>query len=185
MIKHIFLIGYRGSGKSTVARELATRLGLNTIDTDDWVEQRAGKSIRDIFKHEGEKKFRELETTSITRLVGKPEALVVSLGGGAVLSPRNREIIKSGFCIWLQARPETLAERIAHDKNTADRRPRLTNSEDILDEVKRVLKDRTPLYEECAGCSINTEDKTIGDICEEIFLWLNEEVAARVSEDEE
>jgi shikimate kinase len=179
LLKHIFLIGYRGSGKSTVAKHLAARLGLGVIDTDDWVEQFAGKTIKEIFAFQGERKFREHETTAIVRLVNKPDALVVSLGGGAVLSKRNRDVIKQGFTIWLQADPETLFERVAHDPATRDRRPRLTDGDELFEEICTVLKERTPLYEECAGCSVNTEEKTVQEICDEIFLWLNEAVQER------
>src|SRR5687767_5496661 len=121
----IFLIGYRGTGKSTVARLLALRLGCEWIDADVEIELRAGKSIAAIFADDGEPVFRDLESEVVADLARRPNA-VVALGGGAVLREENRRAITGGVSIWLKASVATILGRLASDATTGDRRPNLT-----------------------------------------------------------
>lgn len=110
---NVYLIGFRGSGKTTVGQQLAGRLGLSAIDSDDLIEQAAGASIREIFEREGEAGFRDREQAVVEQLASAAESAprVVSLGGGAILREANRQqLAASGVCVWLTASPEKLVE---------------------------------------------------------------------------
>lgn len=122
----LFLIGYRGSGKTTVGRILADRLGWAFVDADDRTEAAAGKSIAAIFAAEGEAGFRAREADTLAVLCRLTNH-VVATGGGVVLRPANRELLRSvGFVAWLVASPEAAWERLTADPTTSDRRPNLT-----------------------------------------------------------
>lgn len=145
----VTLIGYRASGKSSVAPRLAKRLGWSWYDSDVVIEQQAGVSIKDIFQHEGEVGFRKRESEVLADLLQKPNAVIAS-GGGAILSEENRQRIKaSGPVVWLQAPVEVLIRRLGGDQMSTQRRPSLTGKP-IGDEVAEVLAFREPLYRECA-----------------------------------
>jgi shikimate kinase len=164
----IYLIGYRGTGKSTIARELAARLGFDCIDADDEIERRAGKSIAEIFSQQGEPAFRELESEVVADLC-KLRRHVVALGGGAVMSEANRTAVcLAGLVIWLKASVQTLVERLAADEATISRRPNLTTSGG-LSEIETVLATREPIYRSCATFEIDTESKTPSAVVEEIL----------------
>lgn len=141
----IILVGYRGTGKTTVGRLLAARLGWGFADADDLVESAAGRSIADIFLTEGEPGFRDREAAALAELCRR-ERLVLATGGGAVLRPANRDLLKSaGFVAWLAARPETAWARLRGDPATAARRPNLTPAGGF-DEVAALMAAREPLY---------------------------------------
>ncbi len=167
-VKTIYLIGYRGSGKTTVGNVLANRLQIAFVDSDAEIIARAGKSIREIFEADGEESFRDLETKVIGELAKVVSAQVVSLGGGAILRVANRESIESGFVVWLQASVEQLSERLAGDATTATHRPPLANFDSMETEVRQVLAERTPLYKNCANLSVFTDGKSVDEIVDEI-----------------
>ena len=151
---NIFLIGYRGSGKTTVARALAGRLGWNWLDADAELERRAGKSIREIFAESGEQAFRDLESAVVADLAGL-DRHILALGGGAVMRPENRQALAGrGKVVWLRAPAETLAARIAADPTTAARRPNLTG-QGGLDEIRQLLAEREPIYQACADLAVD------------------------------
>jgi shikimate kinase len=167
----IFLIGYRGTGKSTVARELATSLGYSWIDADDVIEQHAGKSIGQIFADDGEPAFRQMEAGIVEELASEKRT-VVALGGGAVLREKSRQIIRAaGPVVWLTATIDTLLQRVAADKITAHRRPNLTMTGGRA-EIEELLAVRTPLYRECATLTVDTEGKTAAEVADEIATSL-------------
>lgn len=169
----VFLIGYRGCGKSTVGRLLAERLGWESIDSDDVVEAEAGKAIAEIFADEGEPAFRELEERVVAELAAR-ERTVVSLGGGAVLRGTTRQrLAAAGPVFWLTAPAETLAARIAGDATTGDRRPSLTGLSGLA-EVERVLTEREPIYRECATVAIDADGRPPDEIADEIAGWLSD-----------
>lgn len=152
----IFLVGYRGTGKSTVGRLLAGRLGWAFADADEYVEQVAGKSIREIFATEGEPAFRALEAHTIEQLSART-GYVIATGGGAILRESTRELLKArGFVAWLTAAPETVLGRLRTDPTTGERRPNLTalSSED---EVRALIAVREPLYREVADFAVATD----------------------------
>lgn len=148
---NLFLVGYRGSGKSTVGRILAAHCGWNFVDADQMLESRQGRSIREIFAKDGETAFREMESTILAEACGFTKTIVAT-GGGVILRESNRTLLKSGFVVWLSAGPETLWKRILNDPTTAEQRPALAGGG--LDEVKKLLEIRTPLYHEVASLEI-------------------------------
>jgi len=165
--KCIALIGLRGCGKTTVGRELARLLGGECVDTDEVIAERAGRSIAEIFASEGEPGFRKRESEAIREVVRTPPA-VISVGGGAVLDPRNVDALRSVACVvWLTAPTEVLWERISQDEATAACRPPLTDQPGI-DEVRRLLAERTPFYQRAADLQIETVDRSAPEIAEEI-----------------
>ena len=167
----IFLIGYRGTGKSTVARQLAKRLGCDWVDADDLVEERTGRSIAQIFAAEGEPAFRELEAEVVREVCGRLRC-VVALGGGAVLREDSRQSISAaGPIVWLRAGVASIMERLAADSSTKSRRPNLT-SVGGREEIEAVLAARTPIYEGCATLIVDTEGKTAAEVADEIVARL-------------
>jgi len=162
------LIGYRGSGKTTVARQLALALGWDWVDADVEIELRAGKSIAAIFADDGEAVFRDLEAEILADLLSR-ERVVVAAGGGAVLREANRRALVERACVvWLRASVETILDRVAQDATTARRRPNLTTAGGPS-EVVELLRQREPLYRQCANLEIDTEDKSPIEIAGEII----------------
>jgi shikimate kinase len=150
----LFLIGYRGTGKSTVGRLLADRLGRPLVDSDALIEAAAGCSIAELFARAGEAAFRDLEEAVLADVCRQP-GRVVATGGGVVLREANRRRLReAGLVAWLTADAETIAERLAGDPSTADRRPALTSGGRA--EVEALLRQREPLYRECAGVTVAT-----------------------------
>jgi shikimate kinase len=152
---NVFLIGYRGSGKSTVAQRLAALLGRPWIDADAELERRAGKSIKQVFAEGGESAFRDLETTVVADLAAR-DGHIIALGGGAILRESNRRAIAGGFVVWLRASPETLLERVLADPTTGERRPNLTGQGGV-GEIRTLLDQRTSLYQACAQLVVDAE----------------------------
>lgn len=165
---NLALIGYRGTGKTTVAQLLAAHLGWPWCDADVEVETRAGKSIKQIFADEGESAFRDREQTIVAELTAR-DRWVLALGGGAILREPNRACLR-GRChvVWLTATPATLAARIAGDATTAERRPALLAGGGLA-EIATLLAAREPLYRDCADCIVSTEDRTPQSIAAEIL----------------
>jgi len=161
----IFLIGYRGSGKTTVAQLLADKLGWQWCDADAVLEDRFG-SIRQIFAAEGEAGFREKEAALLEELCQLQE-YVIATGGGVVLRPQNRIKLLLGKVIWLRAEPVVLWQRLRDDPVTLERRPNL--AEGGLEEIDKLVRQRTPLYEKCADIEVNTDDKTPVEVAESIY----------------
>ena len=168
----IALVGYRGTGKTTVAQILARQLEWDWVDADVEVELRTGKSIAAIFADEGESTFRDLESQVVTDLCTR-QRTVLALGGGAILRETNRENIATcQEVVWLQASADVLAERIAQDVATAGRRPNLTNH-DGRTEIELLLAERDPFYRTCATLEVDTEYKEPAEIAGEIFAAVN------------
>ncbi len=166
--RHIYLCGYRGSGKTSVGRELGRLIGRPVIDLDDRVEATAGKSIREIFAESGEAGFRDLESAELESIASNQPAGVVSLGGGAILRDRNRRVIlSSGICVWLQADVDTVLHRLESDASTRDRRPSLTGLPN-REEIESLLIAREPLYREIAVITIDTRGRSIEGLAAEI-----------------
>jgi shikimate kinase len=164
----ITLIGYRATGKTTLARLLARSLGWQWIDADPEIERLAGKTIALIFAEDGEPAFRDLETQVIADLCRR-DKLVLAAGGGASMREENRQIMRqSGKVVWLVARPETILERMSADATTAQRRPSLTGRVP-LDEIVQLLAQREPMYRETADFTIDTENRSPEELTAEIL----------------
>ena len=168
---NLFLIGYRGAGKSIVAGRLGMLLRWPSIDTDVEIELRAGKSIATIFDEDGEPAFRDLESAVIADLCRR-ERHVVGLGGGAVMREENRrQLCAAGKCVWLKASPVSMHRRLSGDPSSGERRPNLAAAGG-LDEIRQLLVARTPVYGDCADLVIDTDDKEPNQIAQEIAEWL-------------
>ena len=167
MLSKITLIGYRATGKSSVAKRLSELMDIPTIDTDAAIEERSGKTIARIFSEDGEPYFRDLEADVVAELLAAPE--IVATGGGAPMREETRRLMKSRSLVFLfTASVETIARRMTGDADTASRRPSLTESRSPVDEIATVLAAREPFYREAATFVVDTENKTVQEVCDEI-----------------
>jgi shikimate kinase len=158
-LNNIVLIGYRGSGKTTVGRLLASRLGRPFVDSDALIEAEAGRSIADIFATQGEQGFRQRERRAIARLA-QADSQVLSVGGGAVLNEANVDRLRAGGTIvWLTAPAEVLWDRISEDTDSATMRPELT-PDGGLEEVRALLAAREPAYRAAADLIVATSGRS-------------------------
>jgi shikimate kinase len=166
----LFLIGARGSGKSTVSRLLAQQLGWLWCDADEELERRYGQSIRAIFAAAGESGFRDKESVILAELC-RLRKHVIATGGGVVLRESNRVLLRdSGRVVWLIADVETLWQRLQADAATAERRPELTVGGRA--EIEETILFREPLYRQCADLIVETAGRAANDIAEEILRWM-------------
>jgi shikimate kinase len=170
MSQFLIFIGYRATGKTTLARMLGERLQLDAVDTDPLIEQKAGRTIADIFAEQGEPAFRDYESQVITELLcGKP--LVVATGGGLPVRPANRALLKrAGRVVWLKASPETILRRMSGDPTTERMRPQLTPLPPLA-EIVHVLNERTPIYREIADLEVDTDDVPLPELADYIAGW--------------
>ena len=160
---NIVLIGLSGSGKSTVARRLAERLGWSSIDTDLLIEAEAGCAITEIFATQGEDAFRRVEADVISRAVSGDHQ-VIATGGGAILLQENRALLwRRGFVVYLQTSPDTLVARLA--AHGADDRPLLRGN--LQNQLASLLSARSSYYEQ-AHAVISTDGATPEAVVETI-----------------
>ncbi|MFC5500431.1 shikimate kinase [Caenimonas terrae] len=156
-----------GSGKSTVGRQLARRLGLPFTDSDHVIEQRIGCSIRSFFEREGEPAFRDIEQAVLDELMDSPPG-VVATGGGAVLRSANRERLRAGATvIYLRSTPEEVYRRTRHDKS----RP-LLQVDDPMERLRSLQAERDPLYREAAHFVVETGRPSVPTLVNMILMQL-------------
>jgi len=159
----IFLVGPMGTGKTTIGRQLAQALGLEFEDSDREIQRRTGVDIPTIFEYEGEEGFRIRERKVIADLV-EVENQVLATGGGAVTDADNRRLLPArGFVIYLECSPEQQYDRTYKDKN----RP-LLQSDDPLESLKQLMKERDPLYREVADLVVSTEGRSASAVVKDI-----------------
>ena len=168
----VILIGYRGTGKTTVARLLAARFNVDWWDADQEIQRRAGKTIKEIFTDEGEAGFRIREEQVIAELV-QPARGILAVGGGAILRSENRGALRSAVVVWLTAQPPTIYTRVVDDPVSRSQRPNLTTSGGIR-EIEAILAEREPLYRRCADHIVSTECKTAEQVATEIVCLLSD-----------
>lgn len=162
-MKNIYLIGFMGSGKTTIATALAEKLGLTEIEMDAWIVNKEGMSINDIFAKFGESYFRQVETDLLRELAGK-EDIIVSCGGGAVLREENAALMRqAGRILLLKAKPETIYERV---KDSTERP--LLNGNMNVDYIRGLMDARQPRYLAAADAVVVVDGKSVEEICTEI-----------------
>ncbi len=165
---NVVLIGYRGTGKSTVGQIVAAKLGRMLVSTDAEIVKLVGQSIPEIVQKNGWEYFRDLETKVCQELADRTE-LVVDTGGGAILRSRNVESLKeTGRLFWLTASVSTIIERIGQDSQ----RPSLTGVKSFVDEIEDVLRERTPKYQAAADYVIETDGRSVTQVADEILARL-------------
>jgi shikimate kinase len=158
----IVLMGFMGTGKSEVGRRLAQRLGRAFVDTDQLVEERAGKRVAAIFADDGEPAFRMLERAAVADAAARGGA-VIAVGGGAVLDPENvRHLRAAGVLVYLRARPEVVLRRIGDTTH----RPLLRD--DPKGTIDRLLAERGPVYAAAADVTVDTSEHTADEVVREI-----------------
>jgi shikimate kinase len=161
---NVVLIGYRGTGKSAVARLVAQATGRDVFGMDHAIERRAGCPIVEFVAQRGWDAFRDLES-EVARYAGTLDNAVIDSGGGAVLRAENVAALKAkGRMVWLQAGAEVIVQRL---QDMTDR-PSLTGTKSFLDEVSEVLAVREPVYRAVADMAVSTEGRTVEDIAREI-----------------
>ena len=164
----IALVGLPGSGKSTIGRLIARRCELSFFDSDAVIETAQGKSVRAIFEEIGEPHFRQIETSTIEQLTSHDSG-VISTGGGAILSPVNRSLLKNRcHCIYLRSKPEELIRRLRNDK----KRP-LLQVADPLSALKQLFAERDPLYQTTATFVVDTGRPSVHAVVNTIIDYLN------------
>lgn len=163
--QHVVLVGLMGSGKSTVGRSLAERLGRELLDTDALVEARAGRSIREIFAVDGEQAFRDLEGELLVEVLARPTPAVIATGGGVVLRDANRVALASAAArvVWLCAEPATLLDRVRN----APHRPLLDH--DPAGTLQRMAEERAPLYREVADLIVRVDGRSTHEVVEAVL----------------
>ena len=165
--------GVRCTGKTTVGRRLAERLGVPFTDTDELIEQQTGRLISRIVAEKGWPAFRAAETAVIRELTGTDRS-VIALGGGAVCDPENVELLKTnGVFVWLFARPEAIAARMGKDAADGAERPSLTGAPSV-DEIRAVMAEREPLYRRLADIAVDTTEIEADRVAEAIRAGLRE-----------
>ncbi len=166
--QNLVLIGFMGSGKTSVGIKLSYRLRMPVEDTDKLIERREGCSVSDIFREKGEAYFRQLETELLRELGESKAEKIYSVGGGTPVRPENRELLKKlGMVVYLRVRPETVYERLKGDKT----RP-LLQCEDPLGKIKALMQDRKAAYEEAADMILDVDAMTLEQIQGSIIMTM-------------
>lgn len=162
--QNIVLIGFMGSGKTTVGLKLSYRMRMTVEDTDKLIERREGRTISEIFADDGEEYFRRLETELLKELTDRGKGKIYSVGGGTPVRAENRELLKRlGRVVWLRLRPETVYERLKND-NT---RP-LLQCENPLERIRELMESRREAYESCADLIVDVDDAEPEEILKKI-----------------
>jgi shikimate kinase len=159
------LVGLMGSGKSTVGRLLAARLQRPFFDSDEMVEARTGRTVREIFQTDGEAAYRPLETDALLAALDAPQPAVIAAAGGVVLSPVNREALRrqAAEVVWLRAAPGLLVDRALRQ----DHRPLLEH--DPAATMAQMAADRTCLYAEVADRIVDIDELTPDQVADRVL----------------
>ena len=164
-IVNIYLIGYRGAGKTAVGRCLSAALGRPFCDMDEELVRRCAGTIREFVGRHGWPAFRR-EEKALLQEIARQSGWVVSTGGGVVLDAENVSAMRrSGRVVWLRAAAKTLRERLQADEGTPDNRPALSASIPLDEEIRSTLSERTPLYRQAMDFSVATDGQPVEEIC--------------------
>lgn len=163
--QHLVLVGLTGSGKTTIGRLAAERLGRPFVDTDAEIEVRAGRTVRAIFAEDGEAAFRDLEADVLAECLGRHEPSVIAAAGGAVLRPENRACLRAADArvVWLCAGPAAVLERV----RSGSHRPLLDDDPEAV--LARMWEMREPLYREVADAIVGVEGRTLVEVLEAVL----------------
>lgn len=167
MSPRVVIVGMPASGKSTVGRHVAEALGIPFLDADEVIEGRTGKLIREIFSDDGEEAFRAIEESVVLELLGADDC-VVSLGGGAVLSPTIRAALSGLPVVWLQVSVATATRRAGLNQL----RPLLLG--DVRARMEALLEERRHLYEEVAAVQLSTDRTPVDELAAQVVAALKE-----------
>jgi shikimate kinase len=163
---HLVLVGLMGAGKTTVGRRCSELLGRDFVDTDELVEASAGMTVAEIFEHDGEARFRELERVAVADVCASPAPIVIACGGGAVLDPGSRRLLRDcGLVVWLRASAAELGARVG----TAPDRPLLGGAPGATLALERLAALRAPAYEAAAHVVVDTEGRTVDDVADAVL----------------
>jgi shikimate kinase len=166
--RNVILVGFMGTGKTTVSRILSEQLGWKRVDTDEEIERRTGRTIPDIFREEGEAAFRDKETDAL-RDVLAGERQVIATGGGAVLREENRRLMRAGgWVVALTADKDSLLRRVA-GAGTADARPLLAG--DAASRLQALLEARRQAYD-FAHATVDTSKRPPEEVAQLLLGWL-------------
>ncbi len=176
--KNIVLIGFMGSGKTTLGLKLSYLLRMPVEDTDKLIERQEGRSITQIFADDGEAYFRELETEMLRKCGNRKYERILSVGGGTPVNPVNRELLhKCGTVVYLRVAPETVYERLKNDTT----RP-LLQCEEPLEKIRELLAVRDAIYTECADIILDVDNRHSDELAEELLLKLRQKVTIQKKE---
>ncbi len=174
---NIVLIGFMGSGKTTVGIRLSYRMRRVIEDTDKLIEKKEGKTIREIFAQEGEAYFRQAETAMLEELCGKLRGHILSVGGGTPVREENRALLKKlGTVIYFRVKPETVYNRLKNDTI----RP-LLQCENPLEKIKELLESRKEAYEACADIIIDVDNLTMNEVVDRVVQSTREKKENKVN----
>ena len=168
MARIVVIVGMMGSGKTTVGKRLASRIGCRFVDTDDLVVAAAGKPVRAIFEHDGEPEFRRLESAALVQALSSGDDLVVAAAGGAVLSEANRAAMRehAACVVWLDADVATLGQRTARGAH----RPLI--DDDPQAKLATLDRERRALYESVADARVDTAGIGVNDVVASVEILL-------------
>ena len=164
MKRNIVLVGFMGSGKSTLGRLLQKELGWPLLSTDEYIEEQEGRKIAQVFKDSGESHFRSLEHKAVEEITKGEKAVIIDCGGGVVLNPDNMKLLKkTGTLIYLSCDPDVIYERI----HMQPKRP-LLDVPDPKAKIAMLLKERSPMYKQ-ADITIDTSDGDMARVAQEVI----------------
>ncbi len=173
-MKSIALIGFMGTGKSTLGKGLAQRLNLPLVDLDGVIVQEQQMEIGAIFARDGEERFRQIEHEVLCRYAAQPD-LILSPGGGAVLREENRAVLqKHCLVISLMARPEVILQRVNGDSTVRPVLEQREPGQSKLQRIEQVLAQRLPFYQE-ADLVLDTSDKSVEALVEQVVAWIGKQ----------
>ncbi|MCC6966325.1 MAG: shikimate kinase [Nitrospira sp.] len=168
---NLVLIGYRGTGKSTVGKVLARKLGRTVVSTDAEIVKRANLPVPEIVRQFGWDHFRDVES-AVCRDFAARDGLIIDTGGGAILRPENVAVLqKNGMLVWLTATVDTITRRIGGDTQ----RPSLTGTKSFTEEIRDVLTERTPKYQAAAAHVVSTDGVSTAEVAERILRLMPRE----------
>ncbi|HYN31061.1 MAG TPA: shikimate kinase [Ilumatobacteraceae bacterium] len=163
--RHLVLVGMMGVGKSTVGRAIASELGRPLYDSDEMIEQRTGRSVREIWTTDGEPAFRELETDALLDALVQSEPCVIAAAGGVVLSEANRAALHGpeAHVVWLRSEVDVLLDRVRQGGH----RPLLDDDPEAT--LRRLYDERAPLYQEVADAIVSVDNRSINDVTKAVL----------------